>query len=105
MKARHVNMIILGLTVLSVVYLGLFSSTLDDAQAKFEITDDRARGFNWPVFRQSKSIAKLKCRDVSVNLRICDVSVPSIDPITGDRGALIHEPFACNRTGCGWLSE
>jgi hypothetical protein len=100
--------LIVALVALAASWLIWFAprpkSSLDRAQTTFE-AGPAGRGYNWPVFHQDNAIAKLKCRDIDSNLRICDISMPSIDPITGERGAWIHQPFACNHSGCGWLSE
>ncbi len=74
------------------------------AQAEFEASP-AGRGYNWPVFHQANSIAKLKCRDITAALRVCDVTIPTINPATGESDGWSHTPFACNTTTCGWLSE
>ncbi len=90
--------------VVGCVYLAWFAPTLDGAQAKFEASDE-GRGYNWPVFRQANSLAKLKCRDVRKVLRVCDVVFPTIDPMTGQSDGWKHEPFACDTVTCGWLTD
>lgn len=108
MTPHFPSMLVFAIVVVTIV--ALFArydnrmSRLDRCQARFEASPE-GRGYNWPVFHQDNSVAKLTCRDVSSVLRVCDVTVPSVDPITGAQGALIHEPFACNTVQCGWLKE
>ncbi len=102
---QRIQLLILPLvTVACVAWLSWFGPTLDSVQAEFESRPD-GRGYNWPVFHQSNSIAKLKCRDVSRMLRVCDIAMPTIDPMTGESDGWAHQPFACNLSTCGWLSD
>jgi hypothetical protein len=96
---------VIGVGILAAVYDERHhGSRLDRVQAKFEASPE-GKGYNWPVFHQANSIAKLKCRDVSAALRVCDVAMPTIDPMTGQTDGWLHQPFACNATECGWLTE
>lgn len=79
-------------------------SLVDRAQARFEVSKE-GRGYNWPVFKQPNSIAKLNCRDISRRLRVCDVVIPAVNPMTGEKDGWIHKPFACDMSMCGWLQE
>lgn len=79
-------------------------SSLDKAQEAFSKNDDRARGYNWPVFKQANSVAKLHCSDTpDGSLRVCAIRFPAIDPATGDASGTFDEPFACTKTACSWV--
>ncbi len=89
-----------GLTIL---FAGPQKEALDTAQAQFETGDDRARNYNWPVFRQANSLAKLACAELK-ELRTCTITSPAYDPMTGaENGAKIRESFACTRWSCMWV--
>ena len=80
------------------------SHSLDSAQAAFEKNDEAARQYNWPVFKQANSIAKLHCTDTpDGSLRACVIRRPGFDPMTGERSNDIDEPFACTKTSCSWV--
>ncbi len=101
---------LIGLLVAFALGLALSSckpASLDSAQAALESDTrlERSRGYNWPVFKQANSLAKLKCRDVADrSLRLCTISMPSVDPATGAAtGVDIIDDFACSTTTCEWF--
>lgn len=78
--------------------------SLDAAQSAFEKNDLIARNYNWPVFKQANSVAKLQCSDTpDGSLRACVIRSPGYEPTTGAPIGDIYEPFACTKTACSWV--
>lgn len=83
---------------------------LDAAQKALEDSPDLARshGYNWPVFKQANSWAKLSCKDsADGTLRTCVIRMQTVDPLTGEKsaGLSIVDSFACSVATCEWIGK
>jgi hypothetical protein len=83
---------------------------LDSAQHALEEAPEleRNRGYNWPVFKQANSFAKLSCQDsLDRTLRTCIIRSRTVDPATGElsAGLSVVDSFACSTTTCEWVDR
>ncbi len=76
--------------------------SLDKSQAEFEADFARGRGYNFDGARRREHGMFLNCADAGETLRTCVLMLKGYDPVTGEVGGGILEPFACSIKTCAW---